>query len=219
MSNLSISFLAALSLVLLVSGCARDPRMDTRTQYIGAVGVSNSPKRASFDNVSYWDGEGVSGAPSVLISLSGKRAYFYKGNELVGVSLISTGREGLETPSGKFKIIQKDKDHKSSQFGDYVDSQGQVNKKDIDVKVDPKPPGASFDGAKMPFFMRSVGGSGMHAGFLPGYPASHGCIRMPEFMAEAYFRNLSTGTPVTITPYEPSSIHVQRMSPLLRMLG
>src|SRR3569623_1417109 len=144
MSNLSISFLAALSLVLLVSGCARDPRMDTRTQYIGAVGVSNSPKRASFDNVSYWDGEGVSGAPSVLISLSGKRAYFYKGNELVGVSLISTGREGLETPSGKFKIIQKDKDHKSSQFGDYVDSQGQVIKKDIDVKVDPKPPGAFF---------------------------------------------------------------------------
>jgi lipoprotein-anchoring transpeptidase ErfK/SrfK len=72
--------------------------------------------------------------------------------------------------------------------------------KDIDVKKDPKPPGAIFDGARMPYFMRITGGVGMHEGFLPGYPASHGCIRMPEFMAEAFFNNLSVGTPVTISP-------------------
>jgi lipoprotein-anchoring transpeptidase ErfK/SrfK len=51
----------------------------------------------------------------------------------------------------------------------------------------------------MPYFMRIVGGIGMHAGYLPGYPASHGCIRMPEFMAENFFRSVSVGTPVTIT--------------------
>ena len=193
MSKSPLFLLAALSALAFLTGCRNDPRWDTSTQYLTTPGGSNSVKRAAFDNVSYWDGEGVSGSPSVLISLGEQRAYFYKGNELVGVSLLSTGREGLE-----FKIIQKDKDHKSSQFGDYVDKQGNIIKKEIDVKVDPKPPGAIFDGAKMPYFMRIVGGTGMHAGFLPGYPASHGCIRMPEFMAEAFFRNLSPGTPVTI---------------------
>jgi lipoprotein-anchoring transpeptidase ErfK/SrfK len=51
----------------------------------------------------------------------------------------------------------------------------------------------------MPYFMRIVDGVGMHAGYLPGYPASHGCIRMPEFMAENFFKTVSPGTPVTIT--------------------
>jgi len=199
MSKRPFFLLAIFGALIFVSGCAHDPRTDSRTQYLTAMGGASAQQRAPFDNVSFWDGEGVSGSPSVLISLGEQRAYFYKGNELVGVSLISTGREGLETPTGKFKIIQKDKDHKSSQFGDYIDAQGGIIKKEVDVKVDPKPPGAIFDGAKMPFFMRIVGGTGMHAGFLPGYPASHGCIRMPEFMAEAFFRNISVGVPVTIS--------------------
>ena len=61
------------------------------------------------------------------------------------------------------------------------------------------PRGAVYDGARMPFFMRIVGGTGMHEGFLPGYPASHGCIRMPGRMAEIFFNTVSVGTPVTIT--------------------
>jgi lipoprotein-anchoring transpeptidase ErfK/SrfK len=76
---------------------------------------------------------------------------------------------------------------------------GEVIQKDIDVKKDKKPPGAAFDGARMPFFMRIVGGTGMHEGFLPGYPASHGCIRMPGYMAETFFENVTVGTPVTIS--------------------
>jgi lipoprotein-anchoring transpeptidase ErfK/SrfK len=51
----------------------------------------------------------------------------------------------------------------------------------------------------MPYYMKIAPGFGMHAGYLPGYPASHGCIRMPEFMAEDFFRSVSVGTPVTIT--------------------
>ena len=43
-------------------------------------------------------------------------------------------------------------------------------------------------------------GIGMHEGFLPGYPASHGCIRMPGFMSERFFENVGVGTPVTISP-------------------
>jgi lipoprotein-anchoring transpeptidase ErfK/SrfK len=52
----------------------------------------------------------------------------------------------------------------------------------------------------MPNFMRIVGGTGMHEGYLPGYPASHGCIRMPGFMAAAFFRSVEVGTPVIIEP-------------------
>jgi lipoprotein-anchoring transpeptidase ErfK/SrfK len=155
---------------------------------------------SGYDNVSYWDGDTMKGPPSVKISLSEQRAYFYKGDQLAGISWISTGREGKNTVTGNYKIIQKDKDHKSSLYGDYVDAQGAIVKKDIDLTKDPVPPGAHFDGAKMPFFMRIVGGTGMHQGFLPGYPASHGCIRMPGFMAEDFFRNVSVGTPVTIAP-------------------
>jgi len=189
----------SLSFSLLYAGCSSDPRLNEKVPYM-AEGHKADPRRASFDNVSYWDGDGVSGSPSIRLSLSEQRAYFYKGDELVGISLISSGREGLNTVTGNFHIIQKDKDHKSSEFGDYVDDTGAIVKKDVDRKKDPIPPGAHFDGAKMPNFMRIVGGTGLHEGFLPGYPASHGCIRMPGFMAETFFNNVSVGTPVTVLP-------------------
>ena len=188
----------------LLAGCASDPRLDRGTQYLkenGAIATLPDRGRPDFDTVSYWDGDSVSGPPSVVIRLGEQRAYFFKGGQLVGVSSISTGREGFGTPSGSFKIIQKDKDHVSSRFGNYLDARtGEMVKKDADRNVDPLPKGAKFDGAKMPYFMRIVGGTGMHEGFLPGMPASHGCIRMPSFMAEAFFRNVSLGTPVRIIP-------------------
>ncbi len=191
-----------LLLALLAAGCAsRDSRFRDDTVYIGGVKKGTGgyqPKRANFDNVSYWDGDGVAGSPSVRISLSEQRAYFYKGGQLVGVSIISTGREGFGTPTGSWSLQQKDLHHVSSLYGDYVDANGSVIKKDVDTSKDKRPPGAIYDGAKMPFFMRIHGGVGMHEGFLPGYPASHGCIRMPGFMAEKFFNNVAVGTPVTI---------------------
>jgi hypothetical protein len=197
-----------LLIALLAGGCAsRDSRYRDDTIYIGGVrkaqggfqGGGGQERRANFDNVSYWDGDGVSGAPSIRISLGEQRAYFYKGGQLVGVSIISTGREGFNTPTGSWKLQQKDRYHVSSLYGDYVDANGNIIQKDVDTSKDKRPPGAIYDGAKMPFFMRIHGGVGMHEGFLPGYPASHGCIRMPGFMAEKFFANVSVGTPVTIT--------------------
>ena len=151
------------------------------------------------DTVSYWDGDGMEGKPSVKISLGEQRAYFYKSGQLVGISQLSTGREGLNTPIGRFNISQKDINHVSSKYGDYVDAANNVIVPNVDVEKDPRPAGTRFKGAPMPYFMRIVGGVGMHAGYLPGYPASHGCIRMPEFMAENFFKSVSAGTPVTIT--------------------
>ncbi len=85
-------------------------------------------------------------------------------------------------------------EHASSRYGDYVDANDNVVVPNIDNEKDPKPPGTKYKGAPMPYFMRIVGGVGMHAGYLPGYPASHGCIRMPEFMAENFFNNVDLGT-------------------------
>lgn len=147
---------------------------------------------------SYWAGDGMEGAPRVRIALSEQRAYFYKGDALAGVSLISSGEEGRDTVTGNFRIIEKEKYHESSLFGAYVAADGRVVQRDVDTRKDPKPPGTHFVGAPMPHWMRIVGGTGMHKGTLPGYPASHGCIRLPGDMAEAFYGAVSVGTPVTI---------------------
>jgi len=188
----------SIALLLLSAGCGEYPRCSAQTQYLGGT-YGNAPAGPPQDSVSYWDGDSASGKPSITISLREQRAYFYKSGVLVGVSQLSTGREGLNTPNGHFSIIQKDINHVSSLFGDYVDPAGNVVKPNVDVTKDPKPPGTHFKGTPMPFFMRIVSGTGLHAGYLPGYPASHGCIRMPEFMAENFFKSVSLGTPVTIT--------------------
>ena len=192
--------ISATSVALFLVGCDGDDPTVARSQYLGGV-YGNQPVSSSApqDSVSYWDGDGSSGKPSIKISLGEQKAYFYKSGQLVGISQLSTGREGMGTTTGSFKIIQKDQNHVSSQFGDYVDSADTVVVANVDVGKDPKPPGTHFKGAPMPYFMRIVGGTGLHAGYLPGYPASHGCIRMPEFMAENFFRNVSVGTPVTVT--------------------
>ena len=184
---------------LILTACDDDSGM-AQGNYLGGVyGAGAVSSSAPQDTVSYWDGDGLSGKPSVRIKLSEQRAYFYKGGELVGISQLSTGREGTGTPSGSYRITQKDEDHVSNLYGDYVDDADNVVVPNVAVNKDPKPPGTRFKGAPMPYFMRIVGGVGMHAGYLPGYPASHGCIRMPEFMAENFFNAVSNGTPVTIT--------------------
>jgi len=152
------------------------------------------------DDVSHWDGDHLTGSPSVRISLSEQRAYLYKGGQLAGVSLISSGREGLGTVTGDYRIIEKDREHRSSLFGAYMDASGAVMQRDVDTTQDLKPPGATYLGADMPNWMRITGGTGMHAGFLPGYPDSHGCIRMPPVMAEHFFESVAVGTPVRIEP-------------------
>ncbi|MEO6786498.1 MAG: L,D-transpeptidase family protein, partial [Chthoniobacteraceae bacterium] len=173
----------AIAIAALLAGCASDSRLSSDTVYLGGLrkpGARANEKRMNYDNVSYWDGDHASGPPRIQLRLGEQKAYFYKGDQLVGISIISTGREGHNTPSGTYKIQQKDRDHVSSVYGDYVDaSTGEPVKKDIDRRKDPMPKGAKYDGARMPFFMRVSGGVGMHEGFLPGYPASHGCIRMP----------------------------------------
>jgi lipoprotein-anchoring transpeptidase ErfK/SrfK len=190
-------FLVPATLALFLAACAEQA---PQSQYLGGVyGQGPVSSGAPQDTVSYWDGDGASGSPSIKISLGEQRAYFYKSGQLVGISQLSTGREGKNTPPGHYKVINKDLHHASSLYGDYVDGAGNVVKENVTNGVDPKPPGSHFKGASMPFYMQIAPGFGLHAGYLPGYPASHGCIRMPEFMAENFYKTVSSGTPVTIT--------------------
>ena len=188
---------------LVVAGCANyDTRLnDRKTAYLGTDGsiISRSSTSTLADSNSYWDGEGVSGTPSIVIDLSEQQASFYKGPKLVGISAISSGREGYGTPTGRYKITQKNKNHVSNLYGDYVNAQGDVLVRDVTFKKDPVPPGGRFAGSPMPYFMR-LGHTavGLHQGFLPGVPDSHGCIRMPERMVRIFFEQAPPGTPVTI---------------------
>jgi hypothetical protein len=155
------------------------------------------------DLISYWDDSVAGGKPHIIIDLDQQQAFFYKGDKLAGVSIVSTGREGWDTPPGEFETVEKDRDHVSSLFGDYVDANGQVVVENVNRAKDPKPPGTVFKAAPMPYFMRIHGGIGMHAGYLPGYPASHGCIRLPKEMAVHFFENAAVGTPVTVREEKP----------------
>jgi hypothetical protein len=177
---------------ILLAGCASNPESATNPFFP----AENSGEYG--DDISYWDDARSAGKPRIIIDLEQQRAYFYRGGEVVGVSIVSTGREGYDTPSGEFRVTQKDLTHVSSIYGDYVDRSGQVVMENVNVTQDPRPPGAVFRGAPMPYFLRIHEGIGMHAGYLPGYPASHGCIRLPKEMAIHFFQNATIGTPVVI---------------------
>ena len=162
-------------------------------------GGSSHPAPAIPDDVSYWEGDYAQGPSLIKINRTHQKAYFYKGNKLVGVSKISSGKEDSGTPPGKYKVIQKNKDHKSTLYGCIKDkATGQVINDSADIRVDKVGPGQIYYPASMPYFMRFNNAIGMHTGYLPGYAASHGCVRMPHHMAEKFFENVEVGTPVIV---------------------
>src|SRR3954451_6054545 len=96
----------------------------------------------------------------VYVDLGRQRATVYRNGVRIGVSTISSGKEGHETPTGVFTILEKDKDHRSK----------------------------TYDDASMPWQQRLTWkGVAMHAGNLPGFPASHGCVRLPMEFAKKLF--------------------------------
>jgi lipoprotein-anchoring transpeptidase ErfK/SrfK len=135
----------------------------------------------------------------VRVSLPKQRAYLMVGDEIAADSPISSGKSGHGTPRGNFNVMEKDADHRSSLYGDFVDSSGRVVRAGISARIDSAPSGTHYVGAPMRWFMRLTGeGVGMHVGILPGYPASHGCIRMSPDGAKLFYDNVKIGTPVTV---------------------
>jgi lipoprotein-anchoring transpeptidase ErfK/SrfK len=147
----------------------------------------------------WWNDEGASGSPKIVVHIGEQKAYFYKGKRLVGESTVSTGKPGFSTPPGHYTVLSKDADHVSTIFGDYVDDYGNVVRSNIDARKDSRPKGTHFDGARMPYAMFFRGGYAMHQEYVPPFAASHGCIRLPKGMARPFFENASVGTPVTVT--------------------
>jgi lipoprotein-anchoring transpeptidase ErfK/SrfK len=140
------------------------------------------------------------GRASIVVDLGAQQAYLYRGKHQTASSRISSGREGHRTPLGRFSVIRKDIDHRSSLYGDYVDDSGRVVKANVDSRKDSRPPHTHFVGASMPFFVEFSPGYGLHQGYLPGVPASHGCIRMPYWKARQFYDAARVGTSVTVRP-------------------
>src|SRR4051794_16805458 len=136
-------------------------------------------------------------AYSVEIDLEQQTAYLIQGRRIVLASPISSGRSGHLTETGSFKIIEKERNHFSSLYGKIVDRNGRTVVADADADM-AVPRGGKFIPAPMRYFMRFHAATGMHAGYLPGYPASHGCVRMPEQNAIAFFNAVQIGTPVHV---------------------
>jgi lipoprotein-anchoring transpeptidase ErfK/SrfK len=136
---------------------------------------------------------------AIVISLSKQRAYLLVGGKVAIDSPISSGRRNGWTPKGSFSVLEKDPNHHSSLYGSFVNGSGQVIRSGVSSKHDAAPSGTRFSGAPMKFFLRlTPQGVGMHAGILPGYPASHGCIRLPVEMAQIIYSNVGLNTPVTV---------------------
>ncbi len=119
------------------------------------------------------------GAVEIVVSLPQQRAYIYRANTLIGVTTVSTGRPGHRTPTGRFPIMEKHRTHFSS----------------------------IYDAAPMPFMQRlTMGGIALHAGQIPNYPASHGCVRLPYAMAQNLFGVTQVRTVVHIVNAAPTPL-------------
>lgn len=203
-----LTFASCAALLGLIASCtpyeARSTAISNQgsTGYLAGIrattpydGSSANPNEAA----SFWDGDGVEGSPLIRINLADQKAYYYKGDQLVGLSPLSTGTEARRTPKGRFKITQKSPNHRSSLYGVIRNvATGEIVNDDADTRKHRAGPDEVFERAPMNFFMRFNGGIGMHEGFLPGYPASHGCVRMPRKMAQIFFENTPLGTPVIV---------------------
>lgn len=144
------------------------------------------------------DQGGTSGR-RIVVRLSEQKADLYHHGKRVATSPISSGREGKNTPVGRFRVIQKSRYHRSSLYGNYV-RDGRVVLENVDVRKGGRPPGSRFEGVPMPYFLRFTGAYGLHAGRVPGYPASSGCVRLPPRHAKRYFNAVQIGTPVIVQP-------------------
>ena len=124
----------------------------------------------------------------IVVSIAQQRAYAYRNGIPIGISTVSTGKKGHETPTGVFTLLQKNVDHKSSLYND----------------------------APMPYMQRLTwDGIAMHAGNLPGYPASHGCVRLPLAFARLLYGVTRLGLTVIIT----AGAEVPRFAPMPGVLS
>ena len=137
----------------------------------GGMMVETAVVEALAPNQFVWNDPGTADAVRIVVNIAEQRAYVYRGEALVAATTVSTGKDGKETPSGTFTILQKNIDHRSN----------------------------LYNSAPMPFMQRLTwDGVAIHAGRNPGFPASHGCIRVPLAFAKKLYGITNVGTEVTV---------------------
>jgi lipoprotein-anchoring transpeptidase ErfK/SrfK len=141
----------------------------------------------------------------IIVDLDRQRAYVYSNAALVAATRIASGKAGFRTPTGDFKIGQKNPGHSSNLYGKLVDTAtGAEQPGEFDTRSGPPPAGMEFRGAPMRHFMRfhtpdgRATAIGFHQGHVPTRPASHGCIRLPGASAKALYKLVPPGTPVSV---------------------
>ncbi|HEY5721255.1 MAG TPA: L,D-transpeptidase family protein [Allosphingosinicella sp.] len=152
---------------------------------VSAPAIKAAPAEPAIDSAGLEPGEFVwkpdlapEGEVEIFVSVPLQRAFVYRGGTLIGVSTVSTGRRGHETPTGRFSITEKHRKHFSN----------------------------LYDNAPMPFMQRLTNdGIALHAGAIPGRPASHGCVRLPLAFAEHLFGATKVGATVRITGKVPGA--------------
>ncbi len=146
---------------------------------------------------------------AIDIDLALQKAFLLQDGKVVYESPISSGRPGHLTPTGNFQVLEKDENHLSSLYGRIVGENGKTLVRDADADMS-VPKGAKFVQAPMKHFLRFDGATGMHSGYLPGYPASHGCVRMPEVKAELFYSIAEVGTPVRVHGTPPATTPAEK---------
>lgn len=196
-------FFLVLTLIVAGSALAQSPQQALRRQQQRPAGelierqgqprtVPRVLDRATPDNT------------RILVRLGDQRALLLVDDEVAIDTPISSGKRAGMTPKGEFVVVQKNKDHRSNIYGDFVNRAGQVVRAGVSTRIDSAPSGTVFRGAPMQYFMRigkdldDYSAIGLHVGQLPGYPASHGCVRLPENVARLMFERVKRGTPVVI---------------------
>ena len=135
----------------------------------------------------------------VVINLATQRAFLMVGTEVCIDTPISSGKRGGPTPAGTFAVIEKIKNHQSSTYGSFVDKRARTVRSGISMKLDAAPAGTHYVADPMAFFCRFTdSGFGIHGGILPGYPAAHGSVRVPQDVARLIYEKVRIGTPVEI---------------------
>ena len=139
---------------------------------------ANTPVEALKPGQWLWYADAVPEGPTLLmVSITQQKAFLYRNGIRVAVTTVSTGKKGYETPTGVFTILQKNKDHKSNLYKD-----------------------AKNNAASMPYMQRLTwDGIALHSGNLPGYPASHGCVRLPDGFSRRLFAETELGMTVIVS--------------------
>lgn len=177
--KLRIALAAASALLLTLAAIGPAQAIDTATAPVAPVVPSPLEAVELNPGEFVWQPDlAPQGEVEIIVSIPLQRAYVYRGGVLIGVTTVSTGREGHETPVGSFTILQKRREHYSN----------------------------IYNNAPMPFMQRLTwGGIALHAGEIPGRPASHGCVRLPLEFARHLFGVTEMGGAIHLLDSAPSA--------------